>query len=224
MARPPGLGASRRPLGSSERIAERLGRHQIPRRQRRRSAAPRRGWRGRQARRCRAPGAAGARRDPARGHACRRRPARRRFGRRAGDACRVAAELFGRAPQRIIAGSAIRRPVARIAPASVAPVTRITPAINKKTARMLEPSVENRCDVTHSSAWPITPPRVSNAAGCQNSCPGTGPGPIPSVPAASASVSAAIRQMIPVRIGRAGGRSSRARIRPPPATSPAGTA
>ncbi len=47
---------------------------------------------------------------------------------------------------------------------------------------MLEPSVENRCEVTHSSAWPITPPRVSNAAGCQNWSAGTGAGTDPERP------------------------------------------
>ena len=57
------------------------------------------------------------------------------------------------------------------------------------------------------------PPRVSNARRVpERRAPAPAPGPSPSVPAASASVSAAIRHTTPVRIGRAGGRSSRARI------------
>ena len=100
-------------------------------------------------------------------------------------------------------------PVARTIPASVAPVTRISPATNRNTARMSAPAVEIRCEVTHSSPCPTTPPRVSNAAARQNCAEGTAPGPTPSVPAASASVIEHVRQITPVRSGRPGGRSSR---------------
>ena len=88
---------------------------------------------------------------------------------------------------------------------------------------MSAPTVEIRCEVTHSSPCPTTPPRVSNAAACQNSEAGTAPGPTPSVPAASASVIEHVKQIVPVRSGRPGGLISRASTSPPPTTSAAGT-
>ena len=107
-------------------------------------------------------------------------------------------------------------PVARRIPASVAPVTRISPAANRNTARMSAPAVEIRCEVTHSSACPTTPPRVSNARRpARTDPPAPRPGPTPSVPAASASVIEHVRQMTPVRSGRPGGRISRASTSPP---------
>ena len=94
--------------------------------------------------------------------------------------------------------------------------------MNRNTARMWAPTLENRCETAQNSAWPMIPPRVSNEAARQNSAFGTGPGPSPAVPAASASVIAATRQMTPVRIGRTGGRSSRISTSAPAATRLAG--
>ena len=54
-------------------------------------------------------------------------------------------------------------------------------------------------------AWPSDPAaRLERGSRCQKAAPCSAPGPSPSVPAASASVSAAVRQIDPVRSGRAG--------------------
>ena len=138
----------------------------------------------------------------------------------------AAAAVAGRRPPSVAEKPSVERrtarpvpttpaPVARTTVASVAPLTRISPATNRNTARMSAPSVESRCDMTQNSAWPTIPPRRSKAAACQNWAAGVAPGPIPSVPAASMSVSAATRQPSPVRSGRVGGRSSRMRIEQP---------
>ncbi len=140
-------------------------------------------------------------------------------GRRAMVALRLSVERRTARPV-----PAIPAPVTRTRPARVAPVTRISPATRRNTARMSAPRVESRCELAQNSAWPMTPPRRSKAAACQNCASGTGPGPMPSVPAASISVRAATRQMSPARSGRAGGRSSRMRMRPPATTSTTGTA
>ncbi len=49
-------------------------------------------------------------------------------------------------------------PVARIALASEAPVSRITPVSSRKTTRMSTPTFcTRRCESSYS-AWPATPP------------------------------------------------------------------
>ena len=58
-------------------------------------------------------------------------------------------------------------PVTRMNEASVAPLTRISPAMNRNTARMCAPTLENRCETAQNSAWPMIPPRVSNEAAVQ---------------------------------------------------------
>jgi ATP-NAD kinase N-terminal domain len=77
--------------------------------------------------------------------------------------------------------------------------------------------------VRQNSAWPTIPPRASNSDGRQNSWADRAPGPMPSVPAASMSVSEAARQIRPVRSGRAGGRISRMRMSAPAAMRATGT-
>ncbi len=88
---------------------------------------------------------------------------------------------------------------------------------------MSAPTVEIRCEVTHSSPCPRIPPRFSIADACQNEAAGARPGPTPSVPAASASVIEHVKQIVPVRNGRPGGRISRISTSPPATTSADGT-
>ena len=132
-----------------------------------------------------------------------------------------------------IAGGALERP--RV-PATPAPVARITPAErgagDEDHAReeqehredVARRAVESRCEETHSSRLPDDAAARLERRRAARTRRSERPGPSPSVPAASASVIAAVRQIAPVRSGRAGGRSSRISTEPPPITSAAGIA
>ncbi len=110
----------------------------------------------------------------------------------------------------------------RIAPASEAPVSRITPASSRKTTRMLTPRLPTRRLVAWNSASPVTPPCACRKAELQACVPPPGPELTPSVPAARASVTEANTQIMPVRRGRRVGSTGRSSSNPPATTSVTG--
>ena len=189
------------------------------------SGVPRRAWRARSARRCRAQAAAAARAAGRDRVAARRRRPR---------ACGVLGWPGGRADQRGGRASVDRR-TARLVPTiprrwrarrrQRGAGDQDQPGEQQEHRQDVGPDRENRCELTQNSR--LADDAASALEGrrdARTGAAGARPGPIPSVPAASASVSAATRQTSPVRSGRAGGRSSRIRTSAPAATAPPGTA
>jgi hypothetical protein len=112
--------------------------------------------------------------------------------------------------------------VALITPATDAPVSRRTPAMNRKTVRMWAPIVPARVVTTQSSVSPVIPPRVLTHVASHQSGR-VPPGPTPSVPADRPSVTDTKRQTAPARNGRTAGRTGRSIRIAPPAASETGT-
>ena len=111
---------------------------------------------------------------------------------------------------------------AAMAPASEAPVSVISPPSNRKIARMSTPTSCTSRWLTTYSASPAAPPWAWRNPDAQCAWPRAGPELIPNVPAASASVSEANRQIAPPRSGRRSGSTPPTTSAPPPAHNASG--
>ena len=89
-------------------------------------------------------------------------------------------------------------------------------------ATICAPAMPSRVEVSHSSASPSPPPRDWKNSWCQKPWR-TPSGPSPSVPAASASVSAANRHSAPGTNGRVVGSTGRSTRIAPAAITATGT-